>query len=257
MAGKVQGADQGTSLVTTDDSQPERRQIYGRRQGRKLRPGRQDLVDRLLPQLAIPLPPASQTASSRTIDPVALFEPPPKDLWLEIGFGGGEHLAWQAEHHPEVGFLAAEYFVNGIASLLRELDKRRLRNVRLYQGDGRDLLEALPEASISRVFILFPDPWRKTRHHKRRVVQRETLDRLAHVMRDGAELRLATDHRDYLIWMLAHCCAHPAFRWLARRPDDWRRRAGDWPASRYETKALESGRAPTYLRFRRRPREST
>lgn len=238
-------------MTAADDSGSERRQIYGRRQSRKLRPVRQDLVDRLLPQLAIPLPAAPQTIDAR-----ALFEPPPRDLWLEIGFGGGEHLAWQAERHPEVGFLSAEYFVNGIASLLRLVDRHGLRNVRIYRGDGRDLLDVLPEASIGRVFILFPDPWRKTRHHKRRVVQRETLDLLARLMRDGAELRLATDHREYLAWMLAHCCGHPDFRWLARRPADWRRRPDDWPASRYETKALEAGRAPAYLRFVRRPRKT-
>ena len=236
-------------VTARGDSGPERRQIYGRRQSRKLRPVRQDLVDRLLPRLTIPLP-----SLPRTIDPQALFDAPPADLWLEIGFGGGEHLAWQAERHPEIGFLAAEYFINGIASLLRQVDRLGLSNVRLYQGDGRDLLEVLPEASVARVFILFPDPWRKTRHHKRRIIQHETLDLLAHLMRDGAELRLATDHREYLAWMLAHCCRHPAFQWLARRPADWRQRPDDWPASRYEMKAVEAGRAPTYLRFVRRPR---
>ncbi|MGF1610156.1 MAG: tRNA (guanosine(46)-N7)-methyltransferase TrmB, partial [Kiloniellales bacterium] len=193
-----------------------------------------------------PAPPAQ-------LDPAALF-PKADDLWVEIGFGGGEHLAWQAARHPAVGFLGAEYFVNGVASLLSLVEREDLDNVRIHQGDGRDLLAALPDGVLGRVFILFPDPWRKTRHYKRRIVQRETLDDLARVMRDGAELRLATDHQDYLVWMLEHASAHPDFRWLARGPEDWRRRPDDWPETRYEAKAIDAGRRPAYLRFERRPR---
>ena len=207
------------------------------------------LLETLLPRLQVTLP-----ASGGPLDPVELFGGIRGQVWLEIGFGAGEHLAWQAAQHPEVAILGAEVFVNGIAALLRRIDALQLANVRVFQGDGRDLLDVLPENSLSRVFILFPDPWPKQRHHKRRIVQAALLDRLASVMKDGAELRMATDHADYLRWMLEVATAHPAFRWLASEPGDWRERPADWPASRYELKALGEGLAPTYLRFVRRRR---
>lgn len=222
----------------------EPRQIYGRRQGRKLRPQRSALLADLLPRLSIDLP-----EPPNALNPTDLFDVPVSDVWLEVGFGAGEHLAHQAARHADVGFIGADYFVNGVASLLRLVEQAGLSNVRLYQGDGRDLLSALPTSTLGRVFVLFPDPWRKARHHKRRVVSRETLDQLARVMKDGAELRLATDHEGYLTWILEHCCGHPAFRWSARRAADWRGRPPDWPETRYERKALAAGRSATYLRF--------
>lgn len=226
-----------------------RRKTYGRRHGRKLRPQRRALLEGLLPRLAIELPPPPAR-----LDWQRLFSGKAADLWLEIGFGGGEHLVWQAGQNPSAGLIGADYFVNGIASLCQLAAQQGLENVRVFQGDGRELLAALPDRALGRVFVLFPDPWRKARHHKRRLVGRETLDELARVMKDGAELRLATDHRDYLVWMLEACCAHPAFRWCARRPADWRRRPADWPATRYEQKAIDAGRRPTYLRFQRKAR---
>lgn len=229
-------------------SPPKR--FYGRRHGRKLRPGLRSLLETRLPDLRLALPPAGAT-----IDLGGLFEFEPHAYWLEIGFGAGEHLIWQAEAHPEVGFIGAEYFINGIAALLREIERRGLRNIRIYEGDGRDLLVALPPAALGRVFILFSDPWRKARHHKRRLVQRATLDRLADLMQDGAELRLATDHADYLVWMLQAAQDHPGFEWLARGAQDWRTRPADWPPTRYEQKAIAEGRHPVYLRYRRRSRE--
>jgi tRNA (guanine-N7-)-methyltransferase len=138
--------------------------------------------------------------------------------------------------------------------LLRFVRDRDLTNLRLLQGDGRDLLDVLPGACLGRVFILFPDPWHKLRHHKRRIVRPATLDRLADLMRDGAELRIATDHPEYLRWILECAGTHPAFRWLARGPADWRLRPEDWPPTRYELKALGQGQKPVYLRFERRPR---
>ena len=220
---------------------------YGRRQGRPLRSGLQALVDARLPALQVELPEAG-----RTLEPKALFATPPREVWLEIGFGGGEHLAWQAEAHPDVGILGAEVFINGIAQLVRQVAARELTNVRIYPGDGRDLLAVLPEGALSRAFILFADPWPKRRHHRRRFIQRATLDRLAALMAPGAELRLATDHMEHLDWMLERTSAHPAFQWLARRPGDWRERPADWPATRYERKAIDQGLKPVYLRFRRR-----
>lgn len=225
--------------------------LHGRRQGRKLRGGQRDLMERRLPALRVALP-----ASGAPIDPRRWFgDPPPRAVWLEIGTGAGEHLTWQAARHPDVGFLAAEFFVNGIASLLGKVEAGNLANVRIFQDDGRVLLAGLPDRSLERIVALFPDPWRKRRHHKRRLVRRPTLDDMARVLRDGGELRLATDHGGYLAWMLRHATDHPAFRWLAEGPDDWRTRPDDWPRTRYEEKALAAGRRPGYLRFVRRPRD--
>jgi len=220
--------------------------LYGRRRGRKLPAGRQKLREELFPRLAIAMP------QQGLLDPTALFAAPPAAVWLEIGFGGGEHLAAQAEAHPEIGFIGSEVFENGVARLVGEIARRRLGNIRIFADDARLLLEKLPTASLGRVFILFPDPWPKRRHHKRRLVALAALDRLAVVMQPGAELRLATDDRGYLVWMLERATAHPDFQWLAQRPDDWRERPADWPPTRYEQKAIAAGRTPAFLRFLRR-----
>ena len=188
------------------------------------------------------------------LDPREVLAPPGRAIWLEIGFGGGEHLAEQAETHPEIGFIGCEVFENGIARLVTAIEHRGLDNIRVFADDARVLLAALPAESIARVFALFPDPWPKARHHKRRLIAPATLDRLALIMADDAELRLATDDPDYLRWMLEHATAHPEFAWLARRPGDWRERPDDWPATRYEAKARVAGRVPAFLRFIRRRR---
>ena len=202
----------------------------------------------MLPRLAVRIP------ASGCLDPDVLFGAARRPLWLEIGFGSGEHLAQQAECHPTAGFIGCEVFENGIVKLLAQIKPRRLDNIRIFPDDGRLLIAALPPASIDRVFILFPDPWPKRRHHKRRLLSREMLDRLAEVMTDGAELRAATDDADYLCWILERLTGHSAFEWMARRPGDWRERPTDWPPTRYEEKALTAGRSPAFLRFRRRPR---
>lgn len=225
-----------------------RRKFYGRRKGRQLRKGQQALVDTLLPQLAIDLPPSGQ------VDPVGLFAPPVREVWLEIGFGGGEHLAAQAKAHPEIGFIGCEVFENGVASMLAHIRDGGLTNVRLHPEDVRDLLPLLPPRSIGRLFLLFPDPWPKKRHAERRFVNRANLDRLADLLADDAELRIGSDDPTYIAWALAHVTDHPAFRWLAEAPSDWSRRPADWPATRYERKAVLAGRKPAYFRFRRRPR---
>jgi len=213
-----------------------------------LRPGRKALIGELLPRLSVAIP------GSGELDPQLLFGPVPCPIWLEIGFGGGEHLAFQAESHCEIRFLGCEVFENGIARLLAEIDLRRLANIRIFANDARLLLAALPDASVDRVFILFPDPWPKARHQKRRLISCETLDRLAAVMTDGAELRLATDDADYFSSMIEEVTRHPAFAWPARRPADWRERPADWPSTRYEEKARAAGRTPFFLRIDRRPR---
>lgn len=182
------------------------------------------------------------------LDPGALL-PAANAIWLEVGFGGGEHLIWQVAQNPEVGMIGADVYPQGIARLLKQV--KDLDAIRLFRGDARHLLDLLPSQSLDRVFVLFPDPWPKLRHHKRRFVQPETLDRLADVMKDEVELRLATDDMSYARWMLTHLIAHRAFEWLAEGPDDWRSRPPDWPETRYEAKARAAGRKCVYLRFRR------
>jgi tRNA (guanine-N7-)-methyltransferase len=223
------------------------RVLYGRRRGRRLRAGQRSLKETLLPALAIALPP-----EGARLDPARLFPGEVDDLWLEVGFGGGEHLAAQAAAHPGIGLLGCEVFENGVVKLLGQIERQELRNVRILVDDARLLIRALPERSLGRVFVLFPDPWPKARHHKRRFVSTGTLTELARVMKNGAELRLATDDVDYLRWMLERAPVHPDFEWLARRPEDWRSRPADWPPTRYEQKAIAAGRTPTFLRFRRR-----
>lgn len=231
-----------------EDTKPQKR-LHGRRQGRPLRGGLRMLLERRLPAMEIELPDRGQ------LDPAALFSRPPRALWLEIGFGGGEHLAWQAEQNPDVGLIGCEVFLNGIATLLRALDEAGSRNVRLFRDDARLLLDVLPEACLERVFLLFPDPWPKRRHAKRRFVSPATLDALARLLADDGELRVASDDPTYQAWALAHLLDHAAFDWTARRADDWRYRPADWPETRYETKALEADRKPIYLSFRRLARE--
>jgi len=215
---------------------------YGRRRGRRLRNTQQTLLAETLPALAI-------APGGERLDPVTLFRSGTAGVWLEIGFGGGEHLAAQAAAHPEIGFIGCEPFVNGVVSLLAQVKARGLGNVRVWQHDARDLIARLPDRSIGRAFVLFPDPWPKARHHKRRLIAQPFLDALARVLQPGAVLRIATDDRDYLAWMLERLTVHPAFSWCARRPQDWRVRPSDWPETRYERKAIAAGRTPAYLQF--------
>lgn len=219
---------------------------YGRRRGRRLRAGRQELLDDLLPRLEVALPPEGVSA-----DPVAWFDPPPTGLWLEAGFGAGEHLAAQAAAHPEIGFIGAEPYWNGVAALLDRIEAQGLANIRVWPDDVRLLLPALPEAVLARVFVLFPDPWPKLRHHKRRLVAGGLLDALARVMCEGGELRLASDDAPYIAWMEEMLQGHGAFVPLAEGGDARGERPEDAPPTRYELKARRAGAAVVYLRFRR------
>ena len=227
-----------------------RRALHGRRKGRPLRPRRATLVETLLPTLELTV----AGDSREPVDPAGWFLPPVAEIWLEIGFGAGEHLAWQARHHPEIGFVGCEPFLNGVARLLSDIDACGLTNIRIFRDDARMLIARLADASIARAFVLFPDPWPKMRHHKRRIIGPATMPQLARVLRDGAELRVATDVADYQGWILQYVLAGGAFRWPARRPSDWRERPADWPATRYETKAAEAGRHAAFFRFTRVPR---
>jgi tRNA (guanine-N7-)-methyltransferase len=211
---------------------------YGRIKSRPIKARQAGLMETLLPQIAVDL-----------AAPLAGWSGP---AWLEIGFGGGEHMAAQAGRAPEVRILGAEPFVNGVASAVRHVEEQELANVRIHHGDARDLVAALPDAAIERVFILFPDPWPKARHHKRRIVQPELLAELARVLRPGGRLRFATDWADYADWTLERVLRSGLFDWPADRADDWRSPPADHVTTRYEQKQLGDC-APVFLDFVKRP----
>lgn len=221
------------------------RRLYGRRKGRPLSARQERVLAELLPRLKLDL------AAPPPVPLASLFGPSVTDIWLEIGFGAGEHLAWQAKAHPHVGLIGCEPFITGAAQALGKIEDEGLGNVRVHADDVRSVLDWLPEGSLGRVFVLFPDPWPKTRHHKRRLIQPATLSRLARLMRPGAELRIATDIGDYARASLLAARAAPAFRWTADSPRDWRERPAGWPPTRYERKAVAQGRQPVYLAFLR------
>ena len=175
-------------------------------------------------------------------------------LWLEIGFGAGEHLAWQAERNPDVTLIGAEIWHDGIANLLGRIERLGLDNVRILDGDATPLLMSLEPASLERILVLFPDPWPKARHRKRRFVNPQTAALFGELLADGGELRLATDIGDYARAMLLALRGRSELEWSARRPQDWRQRPQDWPETRYEAKARREGRTPLFLTFIRRPR---
>lgn len=231
----------------SEDARAHRLLYYGRRKGKPLSPTRQAVVDDLLPRLAIPRPEAGAAC-----DPARLFAVPKREIWLEVGFGSGEHLAGQAERHPDVGIIGGEVFLNGVASLVRYVAARRLENVRIFNDDIRFLLPALTDGSLARVFVLFPDPWPKARHAKRRFIGRSNLDSLARLMPAGAELRVASDHPVYIQWALEQVPPHPAFRWDPAGPQDWAEPPADHVTTRYQQKALAEGRKPAFFSFRRR-----
>lgn len=193
--------------------------------------------------------PVGDPAQAATAD---LFGPEPRRVWLEIGFGGAEHLIWQARANPDVGLIGAEPFEEGVVKALAGIADFNLTNVRLHPDDARPLLDWLPAACVDRAFILFPDPWPKKRHAKRRLVAPSLLRSLGRVMRQGGELRLATDIASYAGEMLLAVRQEGSFAWLAGAPEDWRQRPADWPETRYGQKARREGRAANYFRLRRR-----
>lgn len=182
------------------------------------------------------------------LDLDALFDGNP--VWLEVGFGGGEHLVHQAAENPDVGIIGAEPYINGVAMLLGKIRRARVDNLAVHPGDARDLMDVLPAASIARAFLLYPDPWPKARHHRRRFVTQEHLEPLARVLKPGAIFRVATDIPDYVRQTLEEV-PKAGFEWLAEHPSDWRVPWDDWISTRYEQKALREGRVPHYLTFQR------
>ncbi|MEM7643822.1 MAG: tRNA (guanine(46)-N(7))-methyltransferase TrmB [Pseudomonadota bacterium] len=224
------------------------RNFYGRRKGKHLKPSQEGYLASDLEALSPGSVSWEANPDRVPLDLKALFEG--RDVWLEIGFGGGEHMAAQAEAHPEVGIIGAEPYINGVAMLLGKLRKLPVDNVRLHPGDVRDVFDVLPDQSIAKAFLLYPDPWPKARHHRRRFVTPEHLEPLARVLRPGAEFRVATDIPDYVRQTLEQVPRH-GFEWMADSPSDWREPWSDWTRTRYEAKALREGRVPHYLTFRR------
>ncbi|MGV8840064.1 MAG: tRNA (guanine(46)-N(7))-methyltransferase TrmB [Bauldia sp.] len=221
------------------------RRLHGRRKGRPLSPTRTALVaDRsadLLLDLAKPSP----------ADPRDLFPVPVREIRFEVGCGGGEHLIHEALAAPDVGFIGVEPFEEAFGKIVAGVDAAGLRNVRLFADDAALVFDWLPENSLARVDVLYPDPWPKRRHWKRRFVSDENLDRMARLLRPGGAFRCASDIPGYIDWTLQRVAPRTDFRWTAERADDWRKPWAGWPGTRYEGKALRAGRVPAYLVFER------
>lgn len=223
------------------------RNFYGRVRGKGLRDSQKSyLAD--LEEIGLEGVGWDENPDRTALDLAALFGERP--VWLEVGFGGGEHMVHQAVANPDVGIIGAEPYINGVAMLLGKIRKAGADNIRVYPGDARDLMDVLPDGSIAKAFLLYPDPWPKKKHHRRRFVTPEHLEPLHRVLAPGAEFRIATDIPDYVRQALEEV-PKAGFEWLAEKAEDWRKPWADWISTRYEQKALREGRVPHYLTFRR------
>lgn len=234
--------------------QPKYLSSFGRNRGRTLRPHQQGLVDHLLPKISPPSDRglAKEEAAAQMARWIAAQLAEAKQqgytrLSVEIGFGGGEHLLAQAAHNPKTLYFGCEPFLNGVAKCLAGIEAQQLKNIRLLMDDARKLLLALPDESIDEAFILFPDPWPKLRHNKRRLVNHETLGMLARIQKPGSRFLVATDHIDYSEWILEHLLATPHYRWTAERATDWLTPPADWTETKYQRKTTAEGRAPQFF----------
>lgn len=236
--------------MTTSNKHPDApwRNFYGRIRGKTLRPKQEEYLQEDLDKLSPGAVDWDVNPDRLPLDLGAVFGDAP--VWLEIGFGGGEHLVHQAVRNPDVGLIGAEPFINVVAMLLGKIRDAGVQNLRVYPGDVRNLFDVLPDQSVSKAFLLYPDPWPKKKHHRRRFVTAEHLEPLHRVLKPGAEFRVATDIPDYVRQTLIEV-PKAGFEWLAERPADWRDPWADWHSTRYEQKALREGRVPHYLTFRR------
>ena len=225
------------------------RNFYGRVKGKSLRPSQETYLEEDLAKLSPGAVDWEVNPERENLDLQAMFGGKP--VWLEIGFGGGEHLVHQAATHPQMGIIGCEPYINGVAMLLGKIRQAGVENLKVYPGDARNMFDVLPDESIDKAFLNYPDPWPKTRHHRRRFVTQEHLEPLARVLKPGAEFRVATDIPDYVRQTLQEV-PKAGFEWLAEGPSDWRAPWDDWISTRYEQKALREGRTPHYLTFRKR-----
>jgi tRNA (guanine-N7-)-methyltransferase len=242
----MRGLDPRVTMKKTNDIEGHSaRAFFGRRKGHPLKARQAALFEMLLPRLALdPSKPAPA-------DLRALFPNKPGEMRLEIGFGGAEHLIAQAQANPRCGFIGSDAFINGVAKALVSIDENKLDNIHLHFGDASTLIDWLPAGALARIDLLYPDPWPKRRHWKRRFIQDEKLKRLARILKSGGELRFATDIADYSVYALARVLRSPDFMWTAERADDWRNAWPDFSGTRYEAKAKREGRTPAYFIFRR------
>ena len=243
----VGGRDSQDGDAPTDDGNAARAHgsFFGRRKGHKLRIHQTELIEHLLPRLALdvrgPSPP----------DLAELFDPRADEVRLEIGFGGGEHLIAEARAFPDTGFIGCEPYVNGMAKILAQIETHAIGNIRLFAGDATELLAWAPRHSLVRIDLIHPDPWPKRRHWKRRFVQDANVRAMACVLKPSGEFRFVSDVDDYCAWTLAHLLRSTDFRWMAERADDWRLPWDGYTMTRYGRKAEREGRVANYLRFLR------
>jgi tRNA (guanine-N7-)-methyltransferase len=219
--------------------------FFGRRKGHRLRPHQAELIEHLLPRLALDI------GGNSPPDLARLFDPPADGVRLEIGFGGGEHLIAETRAFPATGFIGCEPYVNGMAKILTGIEADNTANIRLFAGDAAVLLAWAPPRSLDRIDLIHPDPWPKRRHWKRRFVQDATVAAMARVLKPGGEFRFVSDIDDYCAWTLAHLARAPDFAWTAERAADWREPWPGYTMTRYGAKAEREGREAAYLRFRR------
>jgi tRNA (guanine-N7-)-methyltransferase len=219
--------------------------FFGRRKGHKLRAHQADLIEHLLPRLALDI------GTPCPADLSEMFDRPLEAVRLEIGFGGGEHLIAEARAFPDTGFIGCEPYVNGMAKILTQIEAHNIGNIRLFAGDAAELLAWLPPHSLKRIDLIHPDPWPKRRHWKRRFVQDATVAAMARALEPEGEFRFVSDIDDYCAWTLAHLSRSPDFTWTAERADDWLKPWADYTMTRYGVKAGREGRRAAYLRFRR------
>jgi len=232
---------------TSDNGDNPKYRFYGRRKGRTLTGDRSKALEQGLEKFEIKL--ENPHPSSLVAKKIFKKELNYKQFWLEIGFGNGEHLIAQAKKHTDIGFIGCEPFINGVSNLMLEANKQEISNIRVWPNDARLLMDTLCDQSLNRIFLLHPDPWHKTRHYKRRFIQKETLDTFSRLLKPGAELRIATDDQGLCEWMLEKCWNHPHFEWQAQTAEDWRHRPADWPETRYGQKQLAG--IPVYLIFKK------
>ncbi len=238
-------------MANNTDKINNHRAFFGRRLGRPLRESRQRVIDELLPVLQVE---ESLVTQERDLSPSSLFDSAVRHITMEIGFGSGEHVIGLLAQNPDHHFIAIEPFINGMSSFLKDIapDKAAQERTRVYMDDALLLVRSLADSSIDRLYILNPDPWHKTKHHKRRIVRPETLDEYARVMKSGAELILTSDVPYLSEWMFTHSFNHEAFEWMARCASDWKTAPKNWIETRYATKGAKGADTMSYLIFKRR-----
>ena len=236
--------DAGSDAASGDATRTQG-SFFGRRKGHKLRLHQADLIEHLLPRLALDI------SGPSPADLTELFDRPLDGVRLEIGFGGGEHLVAEALAFPNLGFIGCEPYVNGMAKILAQIEAHNIGNIRLFAGDAAELLAWTPPSSLTRIDLIHPDPWPKRRHWKRRFVQDATVVAMARILKSGGEFRFVSDIADYCAWTLVHLARSPDFSWIAERASDWHLPWPDYTMTRYGRKAEREGRKTAYLRFRR------